>query len=164
MKKSIHSYTGCWLLTGAVLAILSFLPLMSTGNPGPLSPLPVHTLALATILGITGISILLPILFILQFLALHKRQNFLHVQTTFLVTLWVLTPLYFWLSMENGLRYLGARHVWSVATIHITGLILLSILALIALNKHPSIFNNVLNILLFFFFFWGAFPVLGELL
>ena len=164
MKKPTDIHTGYWLLTGTICAILSFLPLMLTGNPGPFSPLPVHTLLLATILGITGIFILLPTLFIVQFLALHRRQNFLLIQLIFLAVLWFLTPLYFWLGLENGLHYQGANHVWSVTVIHMSCLVLLTALAFFATRNRSPAFNKLLNILLFFFFFWGAFPVLGELL
>jgi hypothetical protein len=151
-----------WVSIGAFCTAMSCVPLFLFGNPGPLIPLPVHTLLLVFVLG-RGVFFVLPILFTIQFLVLSRRQNFLQIQMVFLMILWALTPLYFGVSWGYGLRYMGPLHTYSVFTIHILGLAILSGLAWIGFRKRSSSVNNVLNILLSFFIFWGAFPFLGEL-
>ncbi|MEO5613627.1 MAG: hypothetical protein ABIR04_01710, partial [Cypionkella sp.] len=86
---------------------------------------------------------------------------FLTIQAGFLVVLWVLTPFYFRGSWDYGVRWMGAGHTRMVFAEHIVGLALLSSIALIAFFKRSTSLNNFLNVALFFF--WGAFPILGEL-
>ena len=106
---------------------------------------------------------MLPAVFTVQFLLLHKTQHFLTIQAGFLAALWALTPLYFRGSWDYGVRWMGADHTRMVFTEHVVGLALLSLVGLIAFFKHSSVLAKFLNIGLFCFFFWGAFPILGEL-
>lgn len=154
--------THVWLTLGAICAALTSLPLMLSGNPGALSPTPIYVMILVFIFG-PAIFVILPALFALQFLALHKRQSFLKIQLVFLTIVWVLTPLYFWSSWDYGLRWMGKTHTYTVFALHLSGLVLISLLALAAFLKSSSSLSKTLNILSFFFLFWCAFPILGEM-
>lgn len=161
MTQSSRSTLG-WLTLGAFCSALAFAPVSLTGNPSVISPLPIYALFLLFIAG-PGVFVVSPILFTIQFLALHKRQNFLRIQAGFLAVLWALTPLYFLSSWDYGLRWMGVSHTYSVFILHFSGLLLLSVLAVTGLQKQLSRLNNTLNITMFAFVFWGAFPTLGEL-
>ena len=123
---------------------------MLSGNPGALSPTPIYVMILVFIFG-PAIFVILPALFALQFLALHKRQSFLKIQ------------LVFWSSWDYGLRWMGKTHTYTVFALHLSGLVLISLLALAAFLKSSSSLSKTLNILSFFFLFWCAFPILGEM-
>lgn len=58
---------------------------------------------------------------------------------------------------------MGADHTRMVFTEHVVGLALLSVIGVIAFLKRSSSLAKFQNIGLFCFFFWGAFPILGEL-
>jgi len=161
MKPSSFS-TLAWVALGAFVAVLACIPVFITGNPSPISPLPIYALIIFFIAQ-QGVILVLPILFAIQFLVLHKRQNFLRIQAVFLAVLWALTPLYFWGSWDYGLRWMGEFHAVAVFAIHVLGLAMLSGLAWLGFQKNSASFNNTLNILSFFFLFWGAFPILGEM-
>ena len=64
---------------------------------------------------------------------------------------------------DYGVVWMGEDHTRLVFFEHVIGLALLSVLAWIALAKGTTSLANTLNIALFGFFFWGAFPILGEL-
>lgn len=153
--------TPTWIVLGGICAGLIYVPMLLFPNAGIWNPVPFYALILLAIVEV-GILYLLPVLFSLQFLILHKRHNFLRIQVIFLATLWALTPFYFWNTWEGGLRYMGEFHTRTVFAVHVSGLVLLSCLAWAAFLKRSSSLNNLLNILLFCFFFWGAFPILGE--
>ncbi len=161
MKRSQLS-TKVWIVLGAFVAALACLPVFIVGNPTPIGPLPIYVLIIFIVTGM-GAVLVLPILFAIQFLVLHKRQNFNKIQASLLMVLWALTPLYFWSSWDSGLRWMGVLHTITVFAIHVLGLAVLSSLAWIGLKKNSASLNNTLNILSFFFLFWGAFPVLGEM-
>lgn len=161
MERSSLS-TLVWVAIGAFIAALAYVPVFLIGNPGPLSPLPIYALIIFFIAGHSSI-LVLPVLFTIQFLVLHQRHNFLKIQAVFLAVLWVLTPLYFWGSWDYGMRWMGEFHTFAVFAVHVLGLAVLSGLAWIGFQKKSSAFNNALNILSFFFLFWGGFPILGEM-
>ena len=161
MEPSSFS-TLAWVAIGALVAPLACIPLFITGNPTPISPLPIYALIIFFIAQ-KGMVLVLPVLFAIQFLVLHKRPILLKIQAMFLVVLWVLTPLYFWSNWDYGMRWMGEFHTLAVFTIHVLGLAMLSVLAWLGFHKNSATLNNTLNILSFFFLFWGAFPVLGEM-
>ncbi len=161
MKLSSLS-TPIWVALGSFIAALAFIPIFITGNPTPLSPLPIYALIILFVSG-PGSLLVLPILFATQFLVLHKRQSFHKIQAVFLTVLWALTPLYFWGSWDYGLRWMGEFYTFTVFGIHVLGLAMLSGLAWWGHQKNSPPLSNILNILSFFFLFWGAFPILGEL-
>jgi hypothetical protein len=149
---------AAWYIGGAMIGALAMLPIFA----GPFSPLPIHTLFLLFLTW--GWSVLVvPALFVTQFWLLHDKRIYLEMQIWFLGLLWILTPLYFWGALDLGYHWMGGRHVLIVVSIHVTGLILLSLLAWAAYAKRPSPLDKLLNILSFFYFFWAAFPSLGEL-
>ncbi len=162
MAQHAFAPTVTWYIVGAMVTALSPLPVFLTGGATPLSPLPLHTLLLLFLAG-GWIVAIIPTLFVLQFWLLHDENTYLTAQIWFLGLLWVLTPFYFWSGLEFGLRYMGVAHVAAVFTLHVIGLILLSLLAWVAHRRHPSSLGKVLNILSFFYFFWAAFPIFGEL-
>lgn len=154
--------TPLWLALGSIGAAGSVIPPLVTGNIGPLSPIPIHTLILL-FTTMQGAILILPVLFSVQFLILQKCRHFLKIQVGFIVVLWVLTPIYFLVSWGYGVEWMGLGHTKLVFAEHIVGLSLLSVLVGVAAWKHSVAIGSLSNVLLFFFFFWGAFPVLGEL-
>lgn len=151
--------------------LIAQLPFYVTENATALSPLPIQYLIymfsipeflLYSPLFIVTI-LLFPVMFILQFWLLHDKKYFLTIQIGLLVVIWILTPLYFWASWDYGIKWMGQSHTYSVVAEHIISLLLLSGLAIWARKSAHLAKVYLLNILLFCFLIWGAFPVLGEL-
>lgn len=154
--------TPLWWALGSIGAAGSVLPPLVTGNVGPFSPIPIHTLILLS-MTMQGAILILPVLFSIQFLILQRCRYFLKIQIGFVAVLWVLTPIYFLGSWGYGVEWMGLDHTRMVFAEHIVGLSLVSVLVGVAAWKHSVVLINISNVLLFFFFFWGAFPILGEL-
>lgn len=151
-----------WLVLGMLMSALASAPVFIIGEPTLLSPFPMHVLLLLFVAG-SGATLVLPVLFALQFLILYNRPNFLMIQLIVLAILWVLTPIYFGGSWKYGLRWMGEVHTASVFAIHFVGLSVLSGMAWAGFRRNLAAFNNLLNIFLFSFLTWGAFPILGEM-
>ena len=151
-----------WQAIGASVATFALLLNVILGTPSGISPQPVHVLLMLFSIG--PFALFVPTsLFLLQFKLRLTAADFLFVQLLYLVSLWLITPFYFRHVWEDGVNWMGQAHTLTVSAIHIVGLIILTGLAGAVYRTRRSTYVNILNVAIFFFLFWCAFPYLGEL-
>ncbi|MBK8161798.1 MAG: hypothetical protein IPK65_01195 [Gammaproteobacteria bacterium] len=151
-----------WMFVGAAaIATVSSL-LFSVGVMNPLVPMPFYLVMLAWILSY-GFVVVLPLVYLIEFKLLSKREN-LGVLVLIIASLFsVLSIIYFWGFWEYGVKYQGKMHTQVVAAENIVDFIALVVLAYLGMSRKSKVLQYSANLLLFLLLSWCAFPYLGEL-
>lgn len=160
--QNIDAVDKKWMFIGAVaIAAVSSL-LLTVGVMNPLVPMPLYLVILAWTISY-GFIMVLPLIYVIEFKLLSKRNNFGNILLIASLLFSVLGVLYFWSSWEYGVKYQGESHTRIVAVENIIGFLGLVILSYIGMSKESKVLQYSANLFLFLLLSWCAFPYLGEL-